>query len=90
MRIFISLISKLILFVSLNFIYLVIAVFVYLELYRLLDPHSKPGVKALSYSRAREIVKDAFKDTTDVCCISLHNLRAGGASRPLMRALRRG
>ena len=33
----------------------------------------------MSYSRAREIVKDAFKDISDVSCISFHSLRAGGA-----------
>ena len=31
-------------------------------------------------SRAREIVKDAFKDITDVSCISLHSLRVSGAT----------
>ena len=36
--------------------------------------------QGLSYSRAREIVKDAFKDITDVSCINLHSLRAGGAT----------
>ena len=51
-----------------------------LELYRLLDPPPKVPCQGLSYSRAREIVKDAFKDTTDVSCISLHSLRAGEAT----------
>ena len=41
---------------------------------------SKVRRQGLSYSRAREIVKDAFKDITDVSCISLHSLRAGGAT----------
>ncbi|KAL9950992.1 hypothetical protein ACROYT_G043578 [Oculina patagonica] len=36
--------------------------------------------RSLSYTRAREIIKDAFKDITDVSCISLHSLRAGGAT----------
>ena len=34
----------------------------------------------LSYIRAREIIKDGFTDTTDVPSISLHSLRAGGAT----------
>lgn len=34
----------------------------------------------LSYTRAREIIKDAFRDITDVSSISLHSLRAGGAT----------
>ena len=34
----------------------------------------------LSYIRAREIIKDGFRDTTDVPSISLHSLRAGGAT----------
>ena len=33
----------------------------------------------LSYSRTREIVKEAFKDITDVSKISFHSLRSGGA-----------
>lgn len=41
---------------------------------------SKVRRQGLSYSRAREIVKDAFKDITDVSYISLHSLRAGGAT----------
>ena len=41
---------------------------------------SKVRRQGLSYRRAREIVKDAFKDITDVSCISLHSLRAGGAT----------
>ena len=36
--------------------------------------------QGLSYSRAQDIVKDVFKDKTDVSCISLHSLRAGGAT----------
>ena len=54
-----------------------------LPLFRaLLSPRctSKVRRQGLSYSRAREIVKDAFKDITDVSCISLHSLRAGGAT----------
>ena len=41
---------------------------------------SKVRRQGLSYSRAREIVKDAFKDISDVSCISLHCPRAGGAT----------
>ena len=41
---------------------------------------SKVRRQGLSYTRAREIVKDAFKDITDVSRISLHSLRAGGAT----------
>ena len=35
--------------------------------------------QGLSYSRAWEIVKNAFKDILDVSSVSLHSLRAGGA-----------
>ena len=41
---------------------------------------SKVRRQGLSYSRAREIVKDAFKDITDVSGIGLHSVRAGGAT----------
>ena len=41
---------------------------------------SKVRCQGLSYSRAREIVKNAFKDITDVSCISLHSLRSGEAT----------
>ena len=54
-----------------------------LPLFRALSPSrssSKVRCQGLSYSRAREIVKDAFKDITDVSSISLHSLRAGGAT----------
>ena len=54
-----------------------------LPLFRALSSsRTTPKVRrqGLSYSRAREIVKDAFKDITDVSCISLHSLRAGGAT----------
>ena len=40
----------------------------------------KVRCQGLSYSRALEIVKDAFKDISDVSCISLHSLRAGGTT----------
>ena len=40
----------------------------------------KVRCQGLNYSRAREIVKDAFKDITYVSSISLHSLRAGGAT----------
>ena len=36
--------------------------------------------RGLSYTRAREIIKDAFRDITDVSFIRLHRLRAGGAT----------
>ena len=36
--------------------------------------------QGISYTRAGELVKDAFKGITDVSNISLHSLRAGGAS----------
>ena len=39
---------------------------------------SKVRRQGLSYRRAREIVKDAFKNITDASCTSLHSLRAGG------------
>ena len=41
---------------------------------------SKVRCQGLSYSRAREIVKNAFKDITDVSCTSLHSLRVGGTT----------
>lgn len=36
--------------------------------------------KGISYSRARELVQEAFQGITDVSKISLHSLRSGGAS----------
>ena len=36
--------------------------------------------QGLSYSRAREIAEDAFKDITNVSCTSLHSPRVSGAS----------
>ena len=54
-----------------------------LPLFRALS-HPRSTVKVrrqgISYTRAREIVKDAFKDITDVSSISLYSLRAGGAT----------
>ena len=41
---------------------------------------SKVRRQGLSNIRTREIVKDTFKNITDVSCISLHSLRAGGAT----------
>ena len=43
-------------------------------------PRSKDKVQSqgISYTRARELVKDAFIDFTDVSKISVHSLRAGG------------
>ena len=45
-------------------------------------PRSKEMVRSqgISYTRARELVKDAFKGLTDVSKLSLHSLRAGGAT----------
>ena len=37
-------------------------------------------VRGLSYTRARETVKEAFNDITDVSNIGVHSLRAGGAT----------
>ena len=34
----------------------------------------------ISYMRAYELVKDAFRDLTDVSKLSVHSLRAGGAT----------
>ncbi|KAL9950751.1 hypothetical protein ACROYT_G043306 [Oculina patagonica] len=54
-----------------------------LPLFRALSsPRSTSTVRCqgLSYTSAREIVKDAFKDITDVSRIRLHSLRAGGAT----------
>ena len=41
---------------------------------------SKVRRQGLSNIRAREIVKDTFKNITDVSCISLRSLSAGGAT----------
>ena len=54
-----------------------------LPLFRALaTPRSKEMVRSqgISYTRARELVKDAFKGLTDVSKLSLHSLRAGGAT----------
>ena len=50
-------------------------------------PTSKVRRQGLSYRRAREIVKDAFKDTTDVSCISLQVSGLEEPPLPLMQAL---
>ena len=34
----------------------------------------------ISYTRARELIKDAFRDITGVSKISVHSLRAGGGT----------
>ena len=34
----------------------------------------------ISYTRARELIKDAFRDITHVSKVSVHSLRAGGAT----------
>ena len=54
-----------------------------LPLFRALAPPNatlKVRPQGISYTRARELVKDAFKGITDVSNISLHSLRARGAS----------
>ena len=54
-----------------------------LPLFRALAPprsSAKVRQHGLSYSRAREIVKEAFKDITDVSKIRFHSLRSGAAS----------
>ena len=54
-----------------------------LPLFRgLATPRSKEMVRSqgISYTRARELVKDAFRGLTDVSNFSVHSLRAGGAT----------
>ena len=54
-----------------------------LPLFRALaTPRSKEMVRSqgISYTRARKLVKDAFRGFTDVSKISVHSLRAGGAT----------
>ncbi|KAK3716564.1 hypothetical protein QZH41_018334 [Actinostola sp. cb2023] len=54
-----------------------------LPLFRALASSScraKVRPQGIGYSRAREIIKEAFKDITDVSKISLHSLRSGGAT----------
>ena len=54
-----------------------------LPLFRVLaTPRSKEKVRSQgnSYRRARELIKDVFRDITDVSKISVHSLRAGGAT----------
>ena len=43
---------------------------------------SKEKVRShgISYTRARELIKDAFRGLTDVSKIGVHSLRAGGAT----------
>ena len=58
-----------------------------LPLFRALaTPRSKEMVRSqgISYTRARELVKDAFRGLTDVSKLSLHSLRAGGPPQQLM------
>ena len=44
-------------------------------------PNAKAKLRSkLSYSRVRELVKEAFKDCIDSTLIGVHSLRAGGAS----------
>ena len=54
-----------------------------LPLFRVLaTPRSKEklGNQGNSYRRARELIKNVFRDITDVSKISVHSLRAGRAS----------
>ena len=54
-----------------------------LPLFRALSsPRSLKKVRrhGLSYTRAMEIIKDAFRDITDMSSISLHSPRTGGAT----------
>ena len=51
-----------------------------LPLFRSLVRCKDSKVRGLSYTRARETVKEAFKDITDVSKIGVHSLRAGGAT----------
>ena len=52
-----------------------------LSLFRALaTPRSKVRSQGISYTRARELIKDAFRDIKDVSKISVHSLRAGGAT----------
>ena len=54
-----------------------------LPLFRALaTPRAKEKVRSqgISYTRARELIKDAFRDITDVSKISVHSLRVGGAT----------
>jgi len=54
-----------------------------LPLFRAISPpasSSKLRQQSISYTRVRELIRDAFKDFTDVSTIGVHSLRAGGAS----------
>ena len=46
------------------------------------SPRSKEMVRSqgISYTRARELVKDTFRGLTDISKLSLHSFRAGGAT----------
>jgi len=48
----------------------------------LATPRSKENVRSrgISYTRVRELVKDAFRGLTAVSKIGVHSLRAGGAT----------
>jgi len=55
----------------------------HLPLFRVLaTPRSKEKVQSqgISYTRVRELVKDAFRGLIDVTKIRVHSLRAGGAT----------
>ena len=49
-------------------------------LFRSLLPSKDSRVRGITYTRAREIVKEAFKGLTDVSKIAVHSLRSGGAT----------
>ena len=54
-----------------------------LPLFRALaTPRSKEKVRSqgISYTRARELIKDAFRDIKDVSKISVHSIRSKGAT----------
>jgi site-specific recombinase XerD len=51
-----------------------------LPLFRSLLPSKDSKVRGLSCARARELVKEAFKDIVDVSKIGVHSLRSGGAT----------
>ena len=54
-----------------------------LPLFRALSPpksSSKVRIQGISYTRVRELVRDAFRDVTDISTIGVHSLRSGGAT----------
>ena len=49
-------------------------------LFRCLRRSKESRVRGITYTRAREIVNEAFKGLMDVSKIALHSLRSGGAT----------